>query len=74
MGPGRQSIWRASCNAVEARLSIIRDEGAVLRIKRPGLPETRIEIDPADVGSTVAEFQGIGEDPEKFAVFINARA
>jgi hypothetical protein len=38
MGPWRQSI------------SIIRDEGAVLRIKRPGLPETRIEINLADVG------------------------
>jgi len=44
-----------------------------LKIRRPGLPETRIEIDIANVGSTVDEFQAIGEDPAKFAAFVKAR-
>jgi hypothetical protein len=30
-------------------------------VKLPGLPETRIEIDLANVGATVDEFQAIGE-------------
>src|SRR5206468_10561936 len=37
----------------ENRLS--SDDGAVLKIKRLGPPETRIEMDLADVGSTVDE-------------------
>jgi len=44
-----------------------------VKIKRPGIPETRIEIDIANVGSTVDEFQAIGEGPAKFAAFVNAR-
>jgi hypothetical protein len=42
-------------------------------VKLPGLPETRIEIDLANVGATVDEFQAIGEDPARFAAFVNAR-
>jgi hypothetical protein len=44
-----------------------------LKIRRLGLPETRIEIDLADVGATVNEFQAIGEEPAKFVAFVNAR-
>jgi hypothetical protein len=68
----RNAIWRASCNGTEIRLSIQRESGAVLKIKRPGISETRVEIDIADVGATVEEFQAIGEDPEKFKAFVNA--
>jgi len=32
-----------------------------------------MDIDIADVRSTVDEFQAIGEDPEKFVAFVNAR-
>jgi hypothetical protein len=42
-------------------------------VKLPGLPEARIEIDLAKVGATVDEFQAIGEDPARFAAFVNAR-
>jgi hypothetical protein len=41
-----------------------------LKIKRPGRPETRIEIDLANVGSTIDELQAIGENPEKFTAFV----
>jgi len=55
-------------------LSILREDGAVLRIKRTGLPERRIAIDIANVGSTVSEFKAIGEDPKKFAAFVKSHA
>jgi hypothetical protein len=45
-----------------------------VKIKRPGLPETRIQINLADVAATVEEFQAIGEDPERFAAFVNVHA
>jgi hypothetical protein len=45
-----------------------------VKIKRPGLPETRIQINLADVAPTAEEFQAIGEDPERFSAFVNARA
>jgi hypothetical protein len=70
----RQAIWRASSNGTEIRLSVLRGEGAILKIKRAGMPETRIEIDIANVGPTVAEFQAIGEDQQKFAAFVNSFA
>lgn len=69
----RNAIWRSSCNGTEIRLSVQRGSGAVLKIKRPGMPETWIEIDIADVGATVEEFQAIGEDLEKFRAFVDAR-
>ena len=68
----QNAIWRSSHVGIELRLSIQRGNGAVLKIKRPALPETRVEIDIEDVGATVEEFQAIGENPEKFKVFVNA--
>ena len=41
-----------------------------MKIKRPGRPQARIEIDLANVGSTIGELQTIGENPEKFAAFV----
>ena len=72
--PWQQANWRASSNGTEIRLSILRDDGAVLKIRRRWLPERRVEIDLADVGETVDEFQAIGEDAARFAAFVNARA
>ena len=37
------------------------------------MPKTRVEIDIADVGATVERFQAIGEDPDRFQAFVNAR-
>jgi len=31
------------------------------------------ELPDADVGATVEEFQAIGEDPDRFQAFVNAR-
>ena len=66
------AVWRASSKGTEIRLSIHRDTGAILKIKRPGIPETRVEIDLGNVGSTVDQFQAIGGDPAKFQAFVNA--
>jgi hypothetical protein len=66
------AAWRASSNGTELRLSLHRDAGAILKIKRPGIPESRVEIDLGSVGETVDRFRAIGGDPQKFAAFINA--
>ena len=64
-----------SSGAFEGNRALFRPESAPrVKIKRPGLPETRIQINLADTAATVDEFQAIGEDPKKFAAFINARA
>jgi len=53
----------------------LRDAGAVLKIKRTGRPEKRIEIDLANVGSTIDELQAIGEKSREIRrVRLRARA
>jgi hypothetical protein len=68
----QNAIFRASCRATEIKLSIQRGSGAVLTIKRPRTETQGIEIPEQDVATLVAEFQAIGEDPEKFEAFVNA--
>jgi hypothetical protein len=80
VGISRQTLARhvrerhVSADAFEAT-ALFRPESAPrVKIKRPGLPETRMQINLADVAATVEEFQAIGEDPERFAAFVNVRA
>jgi hypothetical protein len=81
VGISRQTLARhvrerhVSADAFEGNRALFRPESAPrVKIKRPGLPETRVQINLADVAATVEEFQGIGEDPERFAAVVNARA
>jgi predicted transcriptional regulator len=81
VGISRQTLARhvrerhVSADAFEGNRALFRRESAPrVKIKRPGLPETRIQINLADVAATVEEFQAIGEDPERFAAFVNVRA
>ena len=41
-------------------------------IKRPGEDRQYRDIADADVAKGVADFQAIGEDPEKFRAFVDA--
>ena len=80
VGIARQTLARhvrerhVSADAFEGNRALFRPESPRVKIKRPGLPETRIQINLADVAATVEEFQAIGEDPERFSAFVNARA
>ena len=64
--------FRSSCNGVEIRLRV--DPGAAwLTIKRPGCERAYHDIPEAEIAATVEQFQAIGEDPEKFRAFAEAR-
>lgn len=68
----QNAIWRTSSGGIEIRISVQREGGATLKIKRPWMSETRVEIAPENVAATVEEFQAIDESPERFKTFVNA--
>jgi hypothetical protein len=69
IGP-RQRISRASCNSVEIRLRV-NEDCAWIVIRRPGTEPTYRDIPDAKVGETVAAFQAIEGDPERFKAFLS---
>jgi hypothetical protein len=53
-------------------LRIEPDGSSRLTIKRPRCEPRHIDVEPQDVAAVLADFQAIGEDPEKFKAFVNA--
>jgi hypothetical protein len=67
----KNKIYRSSCNGVEIR--IVQTPGLTYLVVRGRGHDHYAELPDADVGATVAEFQAIGEDPDRFQAFVNAR-
>ena len=64
-------IYRSSCDGVEIR--IVQTPGLTYLVVRGRVHDHYAELPDADVGATVEEFQAIGEDPDRFQAFVNAR-
>jgi hypothetical protein len=70
LGP-RSYCYRSSCRGVELRLRV-DPAAAWLVIRQPGVEPRCVDIPEAEVAAVVDQFTAIGEDPEKFATFVNA--
>jgi len=66
-------VWRASSRGIEIKLRVERDGGAWLVIRKPHSEPSYRELADGEVAKVLAEFQAIGEDPEKFRAFVDAR-
>jgi len=69
----RNAIYRSSCNGIEIRI-VITPDAAYLTIRKPHSEPLYRELAEGDVAKVLADFQAIGEDPEKFTAFIDAAA
>ena len=58
---------------MEIRL-LVHPDAAWVTIKRPGCERDYRDIPEAEVAATVEQFLAIDGDPEKFKVFVSARA
>jgi hypothetical protein len=65
---------RLSCiiRGVEVRLRVNPDAAWIV-IRKSGTGPRYCDIPQDQVAAVVVELQGIGEDPRKFAAFVNAR-
>ena len=72
LGP-QEAVYRSSSGGVELRLRVTPG-GSWVVIKGPGTESRYFDIPGDQVGAVVAEFQAIGEDPDKFAAFVNVQA
>lgn len=68
MGP-KQFLHRKSCKGVELRFRINPD-CAWMTIQKPGCGRELVEIADEDLARVKARFDAIGDDPGRFADFV----
>jgi hypothetical protein len=72
VGP-RGKLYRCSCRGIEIRLRVEAD-CAWLVVKKPDQEREYHDIAQSEVAGVVERFEAIGDSPEKFKAFVNARA
>ena len=70
LGP-QQAVYRGWSGGVEIRLRVNPDRAWIV-ITGPGTESRYFDVPDDQVGAVTAEFQAIGDSPEKFKAFINA--
>jgi len=67
------ALYRASCSGIELRLGVELDGNGWL-IKRPEAETEYHDIPSAEIPHVVERFEAIGEDVERFKVFVEEAA
>jgi hypothetical protein len=70
LGP-RLAVYQSSCEGAQIRLRVNADESWII-IRRPGGEPYYRDIPEDQVAAVLAEFNAIGEAPEKFQAFVVA--